>query len=132
MIQLVKDLTRPLTNGKQTDLILLYFIKAFDKVNDLKLLRKLQMHGVQDKTLSLTQSFLVGRRQSIVLEDECSDEVPVSSGVPQGSVLGPVLFLLFINGLPDNVQSQSKKTSNDQELIQSDPTFCPINQKGNN
>ena len=113
MIQLVEDLTRPLTNGKQTDLILLYFIKAFDKVNDLKLLHKLQMHGVQDKTLSLMQSFLAGRTQSVVLEDECSDEVPVSSGVPQGSVLGPVLFLLYINGLPDNMQSQVRLFAND-------------------
>ena len=72
------------TNDKQTDLILLDFTKAFDKVNHLKLLYKLQMHGVQGKTLSWVQSFFVGRTQSVVLEGECSDEVPVSSGVPQG------------------------------------------------
>ena len=113
LIQLVEDLTRSLTNGKQTDLILLDFSKAFDKVNHLKLLHKLQMHGVQGKTLSWIESFLVGRTQSVVLEGECSDEVPVSSGVPQGSVLGPILFLLYINDLPDNVQSQVRLFADD-------------------
>ena len=64
------------------------------------------MHGVQGKTLSCIQSFLVGRTQSVVLEGECSDDVPVSSGLPQGYVLGLILFLLYINDMPDNVQSQ--------------------------
>ena len=113
LIQLVEDLTRSLTNGKQTDLILLDFSKAFDKMNHLKLLYKLQMHGVQGKTLPWIQSFLIGRTQSVVLEGECSDEVPVSSGVPQGSVLGPILFLLYINDLPDNVQSQVRLFADD-------------------
>ena len=63
------------------------------------------MHGVQGKVLSCIQSFLTGNSQRVVLERECSDEDPVSSGVLHGSVLGPILFLLYINDLPDNVQS---------------------------
>ena len=71
------------------------------------------MHGVQGKTLSLIQSFLVRRTQSVLLEGEGSDEVLVSSGVLQGSVLGPVLIILYINDLPDNVQSQIRLFADD-------------------
>ena len=77
------------------------------------LLYKLQMHGIQVKTLLWIQSFLVERSQRVLLEGECSDEVPVSSDVPQGSVLGPILFLLYINDLPDNVQSQVRLFADD-------------------
>ena len=70
LIELVKDFTRSLIEGKQTDLILLDFSKAFDKVNQLKLLYKLQMHGIQGKTLHWIQSFLVGRSQTVLLEGE--------------------------------------------------------------
>ena len=102
-----------MTEGKQTDLILLDFSKAFDKVNHLKLLYKLQVHGVQGKTLGWIESFLVGRNQTVVLDGESSDELPVLSGVPQGSVLGPILFLLYINDLPENVQSQVRLFADD-------------------
>ena len=118
-----------MTEGKQTDLILLDFSKAFDKVNHLKFLYKLQVHGVQGKTLGWIESFLVGRSQTVVLDGESSDELPVLSGVPQGS---PILFLLYINDLPENVQSQVRlfaddiavyvtvQDPNDSERLQSD------------
>ena len=121
-----------MTEGKQTDLILLDFSKAFYKVNHFKLLYKLQVHGVQSNTLRWIESFLVGRSQTVVLGGESSGELPVLSGVPQGSVLGPTLFLLYINDLPENVQSQvclfaddiavylTMQGPNDSERLQSD------------
>ena len=82
----MEDLARNMTSGKQTDLILLDFSKPFNKVNHLKLLYKLQVHGVQSKTLGWNESFLAGRTQCIVLDGEASPELSVSAGVPQGSV----------------------------------------------
>ena len=113
LIQLVEDLGRQLSLGKQTDLILLDFSKAFDKVNHLKLLYKLSCFGVKGNTLNWIQSFLIGRSQTVVLDGESSEEVKVTSGVPQGSVLGPLLFLLYINDLPENIQSQVRLFADD-------------------
>ena len=102
-----------MTSGKQSDLILLDFSNAFDKVNHLKLLYKLQLHGIQGKTLGWIESFLIGRTQCVVLDGDSSTELPVSSGVPQGSVLGPILFLLYIYDLPDNIQSNVRLFADD-------------------
>lgn len=113
LIQLVEDLSRQLIQGNQVDLVLLDFSKAFDKVNHLKLLFKLAQHGVRGNTLKWIKSFLVGRTQAVVLDGESSDEVPVNSGVPQGSVLGPLLFLLYINDLPEDIQSQVRLFADD-------------------
>lgn len=113
LIELVEELGRRLSCGRQVDLVLLDFSKAFDKVNHLKLLFKLSSHGVKGKTLNWISSFLGGRTQAVVLEGECSSEVPVTSGVPQGSVLGPLLFLLYINDLPENIQSQVRLFADD-------------------
>ena len=113
LIGLVEDLSRNLIQGHQTDLILLDFSKAFDKVNHLKLLYKLHQHGIQDNTLQWVKSFLIGRRQSVLVNGDMSDEVPVTSGVPQGSVLGPLLFLLYINDLPENIVSQVRLFADD-------------------
>ena len=99
-----------------SDIILQEFSKAFDKVNHLKLLYKLQLHGVQGKTLRWIESFSIGRSQTVVLNGNNSDELLVSSGVPQGSVLGPKLFLLYMNGLPDSLQSQVRLFADDNAV----------------
>ena len=68
---------------------------------------------MQGKTLRWIESFLIGRSQTVVLNGNNSDELPVSSGVTQGSVLGPILFLLYINDLPDSLQFQVRLFADD-------------------
>ena len=110
---LIEEIHRNLKEGKQTDIISLDFSKAFDKVNHAKLILKLHNYGIRDRTLSWMSAFLNGRSQTVILEGDCSEEVPVTSGVPQISVLGPILFLIYINDLQDKVKSQVRLFADD-------------------
>ena len=98
---------------KQTDLIIVDFAKAFDKVPHRRLLCKLYYCRIRGSTLEWISSWLSERSQQVVLDGQASDPVPVLSGVPQGSVLGPVLFLVFINDLPDNIRSSVRFFADD-------------------
>ena len=103
-------------NRKQTDIILLDFSKAFDKVYHSKHLWKLHQYGIHGQVLNWIRAFLGSRTQRVVIDGEESDSVPITSGVPQGSVLGPILFLIYINDRPDEVCSQVRLFADDTAL----------------
>ena len=90
------------------DLIIMDFAKAFDKVP-----HRMEYYGIRGSTHKWINSWLSGRTQQVVLDGQASDPVPVLSGVPQGSVLGPVLFLIFINDLLDNIRSSVRLFADD-------------------
>ena len=99
--------------GKQTYCLVMDFSKAFDKVSHSLLVHKLHHYGIKGKTNRWINSFLSGRGQCVVVEGETSDTVPVESGVPQGSVLGPSLFLFYINDMPCGLTSRVRLFADD-------------------
>ena len=99
--------------GQQHGLLVLDFSKAFDRIPHERLLRKLDHYGVRGSTLKWIRAFLTDRVQQVTVEGATSDCVQVRSGVPQGTVLGPLLFLVFINDLPYCLDSRIRLFADD-------------------
>ena len=113
LIEATDDWASSLKANSQVDVILLDFSKAFDRVAHQRLLAKLQYYGIDGMTQSWIQGFLSGRTQRVSVNGIVSDTADVTSGVPQGSVLGPVLFLLYINDITDGIQSDMRLFADD-------------------
>ena len=98
---------------KQVDLIVVDFSKAFDVVPRQRLLTKLARYGIQGDVHRWIRSWLTLHTQSVVVDGEASDFVRVMSGVPQGTVLGPLMFLLYINDISENLTSHIRLFADD-------------------
>ena len=97
----------------QVDVILLDFSKPFDKVPHMRLLHKLECYGVRSYTLDWIKAFLTYRQQQVLLDGVQSSQADVLSGIPQGTVLGPLLFLAFINDMPEVTTSNTRLFADD-------------------
>ena len=104
-------------DGSPVDVIYLDFQKAFDKVPHQRLLRKLKSHGMGNRIINWIEHWITDRRRRVVVDGEVSSWKSVLSGVPRGSVLGPILFLVYINDLEEGVTGKILKFADDTKLF---------------
>ena len=106
-----------MADGGVTDAIYFDFAKAFDTVPHSRLIGKLQAYGVSGDLLKWVEAFLSNRSQIVRVNGEESFSAAVLSGIPQGSVLGPLLFVIYINDLPDKIRSDTLIFADDTKIM---------------
>ena len=119
LLEYFSEIHDMIDDGDPVDAIYLDCKKAFDTVPHKRLIEKLKSYGIVGKTLNWIKDFLSNRTQRVIIKGVASDTLPVWSGVPQGSVLGPVLFLIYINDLLEGIVSSGKLFADDSKLFKS-------------
>ncbi len=117
LLVFLEEVTSDIDRGNPVDVIYLDFQKAFDKVPHRRLMEKVKALGIRGEVYNWIKDWLKERQQRVCMDGESSEWVPVSSGVPQGSVLGPLLFLIYINDIDEGIAGKILKFADDTKLF---------------
>ena len=129
LLQLYDRWIRAANNGKINGVILLDLSAAFDLVDAELLCMKLKEYGLDTLAIQWIKSYLEDRFQAVWINHTLSDWIKVDIGVPQGSILGPLMFILFANDLPDSISSELDAYADDSTMTESSEDIAIINQK---
>ena len=117
LLHFLESLHTSLDINIEVDVIYMDFMKAFDSVPHMRLVEKMKSLGITGKLIKWLTSFLTGRKQRVVVNKAHSNWKPVISGIPQGSVLGPIMFVMYINDLPEVTESEVYMYADDTKLM---------------
>ena len=128
LLETLEEITDAMDQGYDVDIIYVDYTKAFDKIPHKRLLKKLWGYGIRGKIYSWIKDFLKNRTQRVVVNGCFSSYERVTSGIPQGSVLGPILFVIYINDLPDVIQVMMRMYADDSKILRRLNTPDHVNQ----
>ena len=117
LLKVMDTWTEALDRDLSIDCIYMDYQKAFDTVPHRRLLGKLQTYGIRGNIHHWITDFLMGRQQQVVVNGRSSEWKDVTSGIPQGSVMGPLLFLMYINDLPETISSEVYLFADDTKIF---------------
>ena len=117
LLDFMEHISKWADDGSPVDVIYLDFHKALDKVPHQRLLIKVKSRGMGESVVNWVRDWLSGRKQRVVVEGEESSWRPVISEVPQRSVLGPILFIIYINDLENEIGSNILKFADDTKMF---------------